>query len=55
MSNACFIPFSDRHPDKNKDENAEAKFVEINRAYEVIIKTMKLIEELLQSLITLTT
>jgi len=42
-----------RHPDKNKDENAEEKFVEINRAYEVI-KTMKLIEELLQSLSTIT-
>ena len=24
------------HPDKNQDENAEAKFVEINRAYELL-------------------
>ena len=24
------------HPDKNPDENAESKFVEINRAYELL-------------------
>ena len=36
----CFIC---RHPDKNKNENAGDKFVEINKAYEVkfvaIVKT----------------
>jgi hypothetical protein len=27
-----------RHPDKNKNENAESKFVEINKAYEVLLQ-----------------
>ena len=30
-----YTPFAWRHPDKNKNENAEEKFVEINKAYEV--------------------
>lgn len=34
-SNSIIFFSFHRHPDKNKDENAEAKFVEINRAYEV--------------------
>lgn len=32
LHNICFVC---RHPDKNKNENAEDKFVEINKAYEV--------------------
>jgi DnaJ-class molecular chaperone len=30
------ISFIFRHPDKNKNENAESKFVEVNKAYEVL-------------------
>lgn len=29
-----------RHPDKNKDEEAETKFVEINKAYEVTLASI---------------